>query len=176
MVGPPLRSSFAALAGAENAETILGFYRERYATVGIFENTVYDGVVEALGALEETGARLFVATSKPEVYARRIVEHFGLAAFFVEIFGAFEGGLREQKSELLADLKAREGARDPWRAVMIGDRKFDAIGARAVGIPAIGVLWGFGDAAELRAAGADPLIERPSDIPAAVEAVFSGAR
>lgn len=176
MVGPPLRASFARLAGADNVEAILGFYRERYAAVGLFENNVYVGVFEALRALRDTKARLFVATSKLETYARKILEHFELAPFFVEIFGALEGGAREQKSELLAALKAREGGRDPWRAVMIGDRKFDAIGASAVGIRTIGVLWGFGDEAELRAAGADPLIATPRDIPAAVGAVFSGAR
>ena len=117
-----------------------------------------------------------VATSKPEIYARPILERFGLAGFFDAIHGAQIDGARTVKSELLAYVLVRERIAASDRVVMIGDREHDAIGARAVGIPAIGVLWGYGGAEELTAAGADPLIDAPDRIPAAVASVFSRPR
>ena len=174
MVGPPLRATFAGLVGPDLVEPLLGFYRERYSAVGMFENAVYAGVPQALEALRGAGHRLFVATSKNEGDARRILDHFGLAPFFAQIYGAQNDGGRAVKDELLAFLIAREGivADD---AVMIGDRRFDALGARAVGLPTIGALWGYGTREELREAGADPLIEAPGEIVDAVAAVLRRA-
>lgn len=173
IIGPPLQESFAKLVGADLGATLLTLYRERYATIGMFENTVYPGIVGALEQLKTSGFRLFVATSKLEIYARPILEHFGLTGYFDAIYGSQTDGTRAVKGELLAYLLDRERFSASDRAVMIGDRKHDAIGARAVGIASIGALWGYGDAEELTAAGADPLIERPDQIPAAVAAVFS---
>jgi phosphoglycolate phosphatase len=175
IVGPPLQGSFARLVGADRAQALLGLYRERYESVGLFENSLYEGVVDALGRLAALDYRLFVATSKPEVYARRILDHFGLTRYFAEIYGAEMDGRRAAKGDLLAYLLGRERLGAPAKAVMIGDRREDALGARAVGIPAIGALWGYGDAQELTEAGADPIIESPGKIPAAVAAVFSRA-
>jgi phosphoglycolate phosphatase len=176
MIGPPLRESFAKLVGVENVETMMGFYRERYIEAGAFENAVYDGIPDALGALRAQGARLCVATSKNEHDARRILEHFALAPHFQGIYGARDDGGHADKTELIGYVLKCEGltaARD--RIAMIGDRKFDAIGARNVGIAAIGALWGYGGADELRAAGADPIVATPREAPAAVAGVFARA-
>jgi phosphoglycolate phosphatase len=174
-VGPPLQESFVKLVGPERAPTLLAFFRERYSTIGLFENALYDGVVEALDRLAGLEYRLFVATSKAEVYARRIVDHFGLTKRFVQVYGAEIDGRRSDKGELLRYLVGRERIGASQKAVMIGDRRHDALGAQMVGIPTIGALWGYGDAEELAEAGADPLIETPRQIPAAVAAVFARA-
>ncbi|MBV8471879.1 MAG: HAD family hydrolase [Hyphomicrobiales bacterium] len=176
IVGPPLLNSFAKLVGADKAATMLAIYRERYAEVGMFENTVYPGIVGVLEALKASGYRLFVATSKLETSARPILEHFGLARYFEAIYGSQVDGSRAVKGDLIAYLIESERLAIADGAVMIGDRKHDALGARAVGIGSIGVLWGYGDAAELTAAGADPLIETPAQIPAAVATVLARAR
>ncbi len=175
IVGPPLRESFATLAGDENADRMLELYRERYDTIGIFENKVYDGVAAALDRLRARGARLFVATSKRQVDAQRIVEHFGLGGYFDGVYGAHLDGRGAAKDEVLAAAIAGERLEAAARIVMIGDRRYDALGARAVGIPAIGALWGYGDRAELAEAGADPIIASPREIPDAVDAVFARA-
>ncbi len=176
IIGPPLQESFVKLVGANRASILLAYFRERYSTVGLFENSLYDGVLEALERLTALDYRLFVATSKVEPYARRILDHFGLTKYFTQIYGAEMDGRRSAKSELLQYLLGRERIGASQRAVMIGDRRHDAQGARAVGIPAIGALWGYGDADELAEAGADPLIETPRQIPAAVAAVFARAK
>ena len=175
IVGPPLRESFATLAGEDNADRMLELYRERYDTIGIFENKVYDGVAEALDQLRARGDRLFVATSKRQVDAQRVVEHFGLARYFDGVYGAQFGraGRGKESGPRGGDRRRRLEAAS--RIVMIGDRRYDALGARAVGIPAIGALWGYGDRAELSEAGADPIIASPREIPDAVATVFARA-
>ncbi len=174
LVGPPLRESFARLVGADQAEAVLNLYRERYGKIGLYENSVYAGIPAALEALLTAGDRLFVATSKPEAYARRILAHFDLTKYFREIYGAQTSGANENKRELLTFLLGRERiAPDPNRVVMIGDRSFDCAGAIGAGVSIIGALWGYGGLDELRSAGADPIIAVPSQIPAAVRAVFS---
>jgi phosphoglycolate phosphatase len=175
IVGPPLRESFASLAGEENADRMLELYRERYDTIGIFENKVYDGVTAALGELRARGERLFVATSKRQVDAQRVVERFGLDHFFDGVYGANSDGRGAEKSTVLAAAIAGGRLEATSRIVMIGDRRYDAIGARAVGIPTIGALWGYGDRTELTEAGADPIIASPREIPDAVAAVFARA-
>ena len=173
MIGPPLRESFAKLAGAQYAEKLFGFYRERYVGRGAFENEVYAGVPEMLDALCARGLPLHVATSKTERDALDILEHFGIANRFASINGSLGNGARADKTELIAYVIAKAGLRvGRDRVAMIGDRKFDAIGARNVGVPAIGALWGYGDAAELSEAGASPLVERPGGVPDAVASIF----
>jgi phosphoglycolate phosphatase len=176
MIGPPLRESFAKLGGAENVEATMHFYRERYVPTGAFENAVYPGIPEALDALHARGARLFVATSKNERDAGRIIEHFHLAPHFEHVHGARDDGGHADKTELIAFVLKSHGldpARD--RIAMIGDRKFDVIGARNAGVVAIGALWGYGGDAELREAGADPIVAAPADVPGAVAAAFAKA-
>ncbi|WP_158813689.1 HAD hydrolase-like protein [Methylocapsa sp. S129] len=176
MIGPPLRNTFATLVGDDLVEPMMSFYRERYATIGLFENAVYRGVPEALEVLRAAGRRLFVATSKNEADARRVLDHFGLAKFFAEIYGAQSDGGRAIKSDLLTYLLGRERiAANPANVVMIGDRKYDVLGAKAVGIAAIGALWGYGGQEELSEAGADALAETPQQIPATVEGLTRAA-
>jgi phosphoglycolate phosphatase len=175
IVGPPLRESFATLAGEDNADRMLELYRERYDTIGIFENKVYDGVAAALEQLRARGDRLFVATSKRQVDAQRVIEHFGLAPYFDGVYGAHADGRGAEKSAVLAAAIAGARLEAAPRIVMIGDRRYDALGARAVGIPVIGALWGYGDRTELTEAGADPIIDSPREIPDAVATVFARA-
>jgi phosphoglycolate phosphatase len=169
-IGPPLRRSLASLIGSEADEAIertLAFYRERFADVGLFENAVYDGIVETLTDLSARGAALYVATSKPRVYAERIVRHFGLDAHFLAVHGCELDGTREDKRDLLAHLLPHH-AIDPRDAVMIGDRGADMIAACHHGVRAVGALWGYGSREELAAAGAHTLCALPREIPASV--------
>ena len=166
-IGPPLRASLARLIGSESSEAVertLGFYRERFADVGLFENAVYEGVAETLAALCASGATLFVATSKPRVYAERIIRHFALDAHFVAVHGCELDGTREDKRELLAHLLPHHGL-DGTRATMIGDRGADMVAARHHGLRAVGALWGFGSREELEAAGAHACCAGPRELP-----------
>lgn len=172
LIGPPLRDSFAKLAGPEYSEALIGFYRERYRDIGAFENEVYAGVPQTLDELAATGARLFVATSKNEIDAIRILEHFGLASRFEQIHGARADGGHADKTELISHLLATHGLAGAPRVAMIGDRKFDAIGALNCGLAAIGALWGYGGRDELTAAGADPIVASPDAVPAAIRNLF----
>ena len=128
-IGPPLRASFVRLLGAEDhADRAVSLYRERFSDIGLFENAVYDGISEVLTTLSQSGQRLFVATSKPHVFATRIVEHFGLRHHFEHVFGSEFDGTRVDKSDLLA-YALMIAAVDPSKTVMIGDRSHDMVGA-----------------------------------------------
>jgi phosphoglycolate phosphatase len=121
-IGPPLRASFAVLLGGEGlADRALELYRERFADVGLFENSVYPDIEHVLVALSQSGGRMFVATSKPHVFATRIVDHFGLNSYFEHVFGSELDGTRVHKSDLLA-YALRQAGVDPSQALMIGDR------------------------------------------------------
>ncbi len=163
-IGPPLLGSFEHLVG-DKAPEALALYRERFGDVGLFENAVYPGIREVLEELAGQGRRLFVATSKPTVYAVRILEHFELHDFFEHIYGSELDGTRADKTELLAWVLAQSELQAS-SAVMIGDRRHDVIGARNNGIDAIGVLYGYGSSDELSEAGARVLCETPRDLPA----------
>jgi phosphoglycolate phosphatase len=167
-IGPPLRRSLATLLGDESPERVeraLALYRERFAEVGLFENAVYEGIADALEVLAGKGATLYVATSKPRVYAERIVRHFGLDAHFAAIHGCELDGTREDKRDLLAHLLPHHGVAAD-EAAMIGDRGADMAAARHHGVRAIGALWGYGSRDELRQAGAHAFCERPSGLAA----------
>ena len=153
-IGPPLRASFVKLLGAEDsADRAVSLYRERFADLGLYENSLYAGITDVLTALGTSGRRLFVATSKPAVYAERIVDHFGLRPHFERVFGSELDGTRVDKRDLLR--YALDEARvNPANAIMIGDRSHDVVGARTNGMTAIGVLYGYGSESELRDAGA----------------------
>ena len=166
-IGPPLRASLARLIGADSRDAVeraIAHYRERFADVGLYENAPYEGIAETLAALRGAGHRLFVATSKPHVYAGRIVSHFNLPAHFEAVHGCELDGTREDKRDLLAHLFPSHGI-DPSRAVMIGDRGVDMIAARHHGSRALGALWGYGSPSELEEAGAHALCARPKDVP-----------
>src|SRR5215813_3517566 len=160
-IGPPLRASFVILLGGEeHADRAVAFYRERFGDVGLFENSVYPDIAAVLAALGQSHPRIFVATSKPHVFAKRIVEHFGLAGHFEHVFGSELDGTRVQKADLLAYALEQTGI-DPSRALMIGDRSHDVLGAKANGMDAVGVTYGYGSREELIAAGAKHLCASP---------------
>jgi phosphoglycolate phosphatase len=164
MIGPPLIASFATVLGSsENAQEALRLYRERFGEIGLFENEVYAGIPALLQTLRERGVRLFVATSKPHVYARRILDHFELSRFFSGIYGSELDNRNADKCDLIRHILEQERF-DPAGAVMIGDRKHDAIGAKANGLAAIGVTWGYGCRQELLDAGVACLVDAPHDL------------
>ncbi len=170
-IGPPLKGSFAKLLDSDDAalaEKALAFYRERFGMVGLFENEVYKGIPEALEALQATGHRLFLATSKPRVYAERIMDHFGLTQYFKEIYGAELDGTRNDKTSLISHILKQESIA-PHEAVMIGDRKYDMIGAKENGVCGFGVLWGYGTREELEASGASGFIKTPGNLVTALK-------
>ena len=169
VVGPPLRDIFARLLdrfGGEGVEEAFASYRATYDTVGLYESALYPGIVAALDDFQSAGWRLLVATSKPAAVARRMLAHFGLAGRFGAIYGSVADGALAHKPELLGYILDTQGL-DPTRSVMIGDRSFDISGAHANDVRAVGVLWGYGGAAELTQAGADALAERPEELLAA---------
>jgi phosphoglycolate phosphatase len=164
VIGPPLRQSFpAAGVPAENVEHALEHYRRFYRAGAMFDAPVYAGIPAVLETLRERGTTLIVATSKPHVMARPILEHFGLDAHFHAIHGAELDGRNDDKGDLLAHILEQEAV-DPASTVMIGDRKFDILAARRHGLANIGVLWGYGGAAELTESGVDQLCESPADL------------
>lgn len=172
VIGPPMIESMRELVGPDRADEGLRLYRRRYGEIGLFENRVYDGVPDLLRRLTQDGWRLYVATSKAEPYAVRIVDHFGLAPYFARVFGSGLDGSLLHKDELLAHALAETGV-DAGAGVMIGDRKFDVLGASANGMPTIGVAWGYGSRVELEGAGAAAIAATPADVPGALEAMFS---
>lgn len=162
-IGPPILESFRKLVGPDSPElfepTVLK-YRERYGAVGLFENAVYPGIEAALIELNRLGHTLHVATSKAEIYAGPIIEHFELLPYFVSVNGSELDGTRANKAELIAHILERQEIA-LTDAIMIGDREHDMIGARKNGIPAIGVLWGYGTGGELIESGASACVRTP---------------
>jgi phosphoglycolate phosphatase len=164
LIGPPFRVSFPKLLGsADRVEEAIDHYRECYFGGAMYDATVYDGVPDAVAALQAAGHRLMVATSKPHHYARPIVEHFGLAAHFHAVHGPELNGTNDHKADLVAHILRHEGV-DPETALMIGDREYDVTAATRNGLGAIGVTWGYGSAEELTAAGAAALCHAPAGL------------
>jgi phosphoglycolate phosphatase len=166
-IGPPLREAFHELlpaeASADSVETAVAFYRERFSTVGLFENSVYPGISDSLEAARTQGNRLFLATSKPRVYAIEILGHFGLLDFFEGVYGSELDGRNSDKSSLIRFVlsDAHLSAND---TVMIGDRHHDMTGADANSVFPVGVLWGFGSEPELTQAGARRLLSQTDEL------------
>ena len=174
-IGPPLRKSFATLLDTSDTaqiETAMALYRERFATIGLFENEVYDGVPEMLAKLHSAGYRLLLATAKPHDYAVRILEHFNLHLPFTGMYGAELDGTRQDKCDLLTYLLAREQL-DANTCVMIGDRSHDIHAAQANGCASIGVKWGYGSGEEL--AGADRRCDTPQELLSVIAALSDGS-
>jgi phosphoglycolate phosphatase len=158
-IGPPLRGIFLKLTGDPAlVEPAVEAYRAWYGEIGLFQNVVYPGIPDLLAGLVGAGARLVLATSKPRDYAERILGRFGLADRFAAIHGAEFDGTRGVKTELLPWILERERIA-PETAVMVGDREHDVFGARAAGIAAVGVAWGYAAPGELAAAGAAETVD-----------------
>jgi phosphoglycolate phosphatase len=160
-IGPPTHDAFRELLGSADLELntrTITIYRERYSTLGLFESSVYPGIAAGLGALQNAGYSLCVVTSKPEVFANRIIDHFELRRYFKRVYGSELNGTRSHKGELIAHVLQSErltGA-DAW---MLGDRLHDIGGAKQNALRSAGVLWGYGSRAELAEAGADAIFE-----------------
>lgn len=165
-IGPPLRESFEKYYGfsAKEAEKAVEYYREYYVDKGIFENTVYFGIEDLLKEIRDSGKRAIVATSKPQVFAKRILEHFGLADYFEQIAGASLDETRTKKDEVIAYVLETCDIPDQSRVLMVGDREHDILGAKKNGIDSLGVLFGYGDYAELKEAEASYIAETVKDI------------
>ncbi len=156
-IGPPLTVSFEKYCGFSKEETkrAVEYYREYYRDRGIFENHVYDGMEEVLKELKNQGRTLVVATSKPEPFARQIIEHFRLAQYFDYVAGMELDGRRATKAEVIRYALDACKITDRSQVLMVGDREHDVIGAKAAGIDCLGILYGFGTREELTRAGAD---------------------
>ena len=165
-IGPPLKDSFMKYYGfsEEKAEEAIAFYREYFRNIGIFENKVYDGVEDMLRTLHADGKKIVLATSKPEEFAVRILEHFGLKKYFAVVAGASMDSSRSKKGDVIAYAISLCENFDKDTAIMIGDREHDIIGAKENGLKSIGVLYGYGDEEELKTAGADYIAVAPEDI------------
>lgn len=165
-IGPPLVDSFQKYYGfsPEQAEQAVVYYREYFRETGLFENEVYDGVEDLLASLRSAGKRVILATSKPEVFARRILDHFGLTRYFDVIAGALLDGSRMHKADVIAYALDTAGITDKSSVVMVGDREQDVKGAEKTGLPCIGVLYGYGSREELTAAGATAIVESVEEL------------
>ena len=182
MIGPPFELSFPKIGiPPTDVERVIEAYRERYEDVGLFENAVYDGIPAMLAELHDDGHVISLATAKPQVTAIRIIEHFGFTDLFEVQAGATTevGSSRRTKGEVIAHALERLGlpsAGGDHRVVMVGDRDHDVEGASLHALPCLGVTWGFGSPAELTGAGAVALVDRPSEVAAAVAATYRSVR
>ena len=168
-IGPPLKDSFMQFyqMDSEQADAAIAKYRERYSEVGLFENTVYEGIPQMLRTLKAKGMLLAVASSKPTVFVERILQHFGIRDCFKAVVGSELDGSRVQKDEVVAEALRQLFGQKPVakeQVYMIGDRRFDVEGARAMGIESIGVTYGYGSMEELKAAKADYIVQSVAEL------------
>jgi phosphoglycolate phosphatase len=164
-VGPPLRETLPRLLGRDDTATTeraIALYRERFSALGWRENAVYEGVPDMLAAAALVSPRVYLCTTKPQVYAERIVAHFGLAGFLAGVYGTSLDGRFDDKADLLAHLLASERL-EGRHCLMIGDRRHDMRAAQRNGARTLGVLWGYGSRSELTEAGAEALLAAPED-------------
>jgi phosphoglycolate phosphatase len=176
IIGPPLEDVMQFLLrpyGDDRiAEAVLAF-RQHYGESGLFGSEPYPGIGNSLREMRQEGLRLYLATSKRESFARRILEHLELAAYFDGIHGSVPGGELDHKPELLAHILSKHDL-SPSHSLMVGDRRYDISGAHAVGMRGLGVLWGYGTRDELETAGADRLVDSPADLARAVLSMVNG--
>lgn len=167
IIGPPLKASLAKILNVDADDTLaeqaLMAYRERFAVTGLYENHVFEGVAETLAELKRRGYRLFLATAKPTVYAKQILEHFDLAQYFTEIYGSELNGDRTNKGELIQYILEQQGMQAD-QCIMVGDREHDIFGAHHNGIESIAVKYGYGSEIELQQAQPKYTIENFSHL------------
>lgn len=172
-IGPPLKDSFLQLLKTSDDGVLnhaLSLYRSRYSTVGLFENSLYPQIPEAVQTIRSAGYKTFVATSKPHIFATRIIEHFNLSSLFDGIYGSELDGTRCDKGSLIEHILQTEYLASS-DVVMVSDRKHDMIGAKYNCVYAIGVTYGYGTEQELTAHGADLIANSPTDIPVLVKTI-----
>ena len=168
-IGPPLVDSFQQFYSfdKQKAELAVEKYRERFKDIGIFENGVYDGVLDMLAACKEAGKKLCLATSKPEVFAVRILEKYGMSQYFDEVVGSTLDGSINAKDEVIREAFRRLGISEKGEKshiIMIGDRKHDILGAKKCGIESVGVRFGYAEDGELEAAGAEYIVSTVEEL------------
>lgn len=166
-VGPPLKWQFMSYANLteEEGEEAVRFFRERYNKVGIYENAVYDGVEEMLKTLKDAGYVLAVASSKPEVFVREIIEYFKLGHYFDEIAGSDLDYVRSKKGQVIEEALTRMGLLEERQQVlMVGDKDLDVLGAREAGMECAAVTWGYGSREELSAAEPLLMVDSPAEL------------
>jgi len=165
-IGPPIRETLSTQFGltSEQVDEAMVIYGKYYSEKGLYENVLYDGVCDTIRELKRRGKVIALATSKAQVFAERILEYFGIADCFAHICGGELSGYSTKKSDVMRRALDNCGVADLHDAIIIGDRKYDIIGAKETGIASIGVLYGFGDYDELRDAGADWIVEDIADV------------
>jgi phosphoglycolate phosphatase len=182
VIGPPLEMGLPAIGIPDDALVrVINRYRERYEEIGLFENTLYEGVIEMLDQLAAAGLSLSISTAKPERTARRVLDHFELTDRFEAIVGATLTPQRRAKAQIITHtlglLGIPIGLPDMARQViMVGDRNHDVLGAAHNGMGCIGVTWGYGSAQELVSAGAVGLADRPADVVEMVHRTYGSGK
>ncbi|MBE6587936.1 MAG: HAD family hydrolase [Ruminococcaceae bacterium] len=167
-IGPPLHESFQKYYNFSILQSFdaVTKYREYYRDRGIFENRLYDGIIDMLSSLKAAGKCVIMATSKPTVFAERIADHYGFRQYFDILVGSELDGKRVDKAEVIEEALRQAGSPSPESCIMIGDRLHDIEGARKNSIPSVGVLYGYGSREELCDAGADVIVETVSELKA----------
>lgn len=163
VIGPPLRTSFASILPAELIEPAVKKYRELHEANGLNEAVLYDGILETIEKLYQSGFQMFVCTAKNVPFATKNIQFFGLSEYFVEIYGSHLDGKFDDKGELIEHI-LKTHSLNPENVSMIGDREHDMIAARKNGVNAIGALWGYGTREELEGAGALKILETTFEI------------
>jgi len=175
-IGPPLEDLMQVLLqryGDDRVGEAVAAYRQHYGEIGLLGSEPYPGIGSALEEMQQAGLRLYLATSKREIFSSRILHHLGLPTYFDGIPGSVPGGGLDHKPELLAHVLSQHNVL-PSHSLMVGDRRYDISGAHAVGMRALGVLWGYGTRDELETAGADQLVESTPDLARTVLSMASG--
>jgi phosphoglycolate phosphatase len=173
-IGPPLEDMMRVVLqtyGDDRVEEAVAAYRQHYGESGLFGSEPYPGIGGSLRAMRAAGLRIYLATSKREVFARRILHHLEFATYFDGIHGSVPGGALDHKPELLAHIVSQHDLL-PSHSLMVGDRRYDIFGAHAVGMRGLGVLWGYGTRDELETAGANQLVESAADLARTVVAMI----
>ncbi len=165
-IGPPLKDSFMEYYGfsEEKAAEAITVYREYFSETGLFENMEYSGIRDVLAELKAAGKRLYVATSKPELFSKQILEHFRLTEYFDFIGGANMDETRVKKGDVIRYVLEENQITDLDQVVMVGDRKHDILGAKEHGLDSVGVLYGYGSREELQSAGADWIVDTVEEL------------
>lgn len=164
-IGPPLEDSFRDYYGMNEAEALeaIRLFRVYFGEKGLYENELYAGIVPMLEQLDKAGKHLVLATSKPEKWVKIILPHFGLDCYIRDVAGATMDTTRTKKGDVIA-YAIKQFSVDPASAVMVGDRWHDVNGAQENDLPCIGVTYGYGDRAELEAAGAKAVVDTPEEL------------
>ena len=165
-IGPPLKYSFAEYYGfnPENVAKAEAYYRDYFKDTGIYENEIYEGIKDVLSTLKNSGKKIYLATSKPEEFANRILEYFEIAEYFDFISAATMDGSRSKKVDIVKYAVENINTSDTSIIVMIGDRLYDIEGAKETNINSIGVTYGYGGREELVKAGADYIVDEPLEL------------